>query len=470
MMADLVRQEILAFDDAREALQAALSQRTRERSRDRNDRIIRVAVAVRNIDPLSWLAAQTHDVKIFWSDRTRQTEVAAVGVAAHVRGSESPGNMLDRAAALAAAAPPNVRIYGGMAFDADAPPGDLWSAFGPAWFMLPRIELRKRGPYCVLAYHCVVDNDASEETPLDIAAGVIDSLRPEGPYPVFDAAGPQALTEEPNQGMWTRHVQDALGRIRENALKKIVLARKTRVEFEHEVNGLGLLALFASHAPKSSLFYMRPARGVAFLGASPERLYRRRGRLIETEAVAGTRPRSLDPEMDRVLGEQLLTNAKEQREHKLVIEAIRHGLSILCESFDGDSTMRVLRLRECQHLYASLTGRLQKNISDSRILRVLHPTPAVGGCPTQEALAVIRHMESFSRGWYAGPVGWMSRDAAEFAVAIRSALITGKRLHIFAGAGIVEGSVAEREWAELDTKMGTFHHLFAGNHGRRAES
>jgi menaquinone-specific isochorismate synthase len=94
------------------------------------------------------------------------------------------------------------------------------------------------------------------------------------------------------------------------------------------------------------------------------------------------------------------------------------------------------------------------------VLGALHPTPAVGGYPRAGALGDIRALEPFDRGWWAGPVGWIGADGAEFAVGIRSGLVRGERLALFSGAGIVSGSVPEGEWAEIEQKIGDFTRMF----------
>src|SRR5438105_3059657 len=82
----------------------------------------------------------------------------------------------------------------------------------------------------------------------------------------------------------------------------------------------------------------------------------------------------------------------------------------------------------------------------------LHPTPAVGGVPKDAALRFIREHEGIDRGLYAGLVGWVGEGRAELAVALRSALVRGRRARLFVGAGIVEGSSAETEWEETELK------------------
>ncbi|NBB72314.1 MAG: isochorismate synthase, partial [Bacteroidetes bacterium] len=89
-------------------------------------------------------------------------------------------------------------------------------------------------------------------------------------------------------------------------------------------------------------------------------------------------------------------------------------------------------------------------------VHALHPTPAIGGVPTEDALQAIRAQEPFARGWYAGPVGWIGPDAAEFAVAIRSGLIRDNTLALYSGAGIVDGSAPDSEWEEIEQKISDF--------------
>ena len=90
------------------------------------------------------------------------------------------------------------------------------------------------------------------------------------------------------------------------------------------------------------------------------------------------------------------------------------------------------------------------------LLDRLHPTPAVGGYPTENALPEIARIEPFSRGWYAAPVGWIGAESTQFAVAIRSGLVQGKTMSLFSGAGIVRGSDPHEEWQEVENKIQDF--------------
>jgi menaquinone-specific isochorismate synthase len=244
--------------------------------------------------------------------------------------------------------------------------------------------------------------------------------------------------------------------LEQGAAQKIVIARKSSFRFSGDLNPISLLLRLKSAMPRCFLFCFMPKPGVAFVGASPERLYRRQGRLIWSEAIAGTRPRGSSWTEEKDLGQELLTSDKDLREHRFVVRGIEETLARLCPSVQYNGNVSLLRLAHCQHLIAILKGTLGNDFVDADIIGRLQPTPAVGGYPSAPALAAIEKLESFDRGWYAGPIGWVAPNAAEFAVGIRSGLIDRSRLCLFSGAGIVEGSTPGDEWYEIEHKISDF--------------
>ena len=112
-----------------------------------------------------------------------------------------------------------------------------------------------------------------------------------------------------------------------------------------------------------------------------------------------------------------------------------------------------------QHLQTRVHAALRAGVGDAELVAALHPTPAVAGAPVASATEALRALEPFDRGLYAGPVGIVSRDGAEIAVAIRSALVEGDVLTAFAGAGIVDGSDPAEEWRETGHKLLAFEGL-----------
>jgi len=248
----------------------------------------------------------------------------------------------------------------------------------------------------------------------------------------------------------------------ENRASKIVLARETRLEFEHDLNPWQILEKLRSEAEDCYLFGLQPVEGTAFIGATPERLYRRVQRKIETEALAGTRPRRGNKSEDDGLGRELLNSEKDRREHNFVVENILGAIGDLCKDVAADKQPSVRKLSRVQHLSTTIEGTLRSQVTDPEILARLHPTPAVGGFPRESALEAIREIEGFDRGWYAGPVGRLGPSGTELAVGIRSGLVQGRTLTLYSGAGIVPGSNAEQEWDEIEQKMSGFLEAVVG--------
>ena len=118
-------------------------------------------------------------------------------------------------------------------------------------------------------------------------------------------------------------------------------------------------------------------------------------------------------------------------------------------------TSELVKLRKVQHLKRPISAEINNDCSDSQLLDNLQPTAAIAGLPRMSALDFIIDNEPFARGWYSGAVGFLSQQRSEFCVAIRSALVMGNKLHLFAGAGIVPGSEPSCEWEELDRKTST---------------
>ena len=236
----------------------------------------------------------------------------------------------------------------------------------------------------------------------------------------------------------------------------MVLARRTDFRFAEAPDPFLLLHRLRAANPEGFHFAFSPEGGATFLGVSPERLYRREGRRIISEAVAGTRRRGDSEREDQAIGDALLDSEKDRREHRFVADTVGRGLGELCRSYRADPAVSLLKLARLQHLRRGFEGTLRGHVDDVAIVAALHPTPAVAGNPTAAAVAEIAHREPFSRGWYAGPLGWVGAHGADFTVAIRSGLLSGNRLAVFTGAGIVRGSRPIAEWEELENKLAGF--------------
>ncbi len=415
---------------------------------------IRFEVPVGRVDLFGWLRGQQTLPKLYWSGRDDRSEVAALGAADLYESTvEGPEAMRKRLSPLLTSGDPRLRYYGGLRFDVGREADAGWAVFGAYRFVLPRFELRVRAGETVLACNLVLPRDVeNRDEILDEIENLSFVPRPSEenlPKPVSRA-------DEPGFPVWRKNVGRALSAFQERRLGKVVLARRTDFGFDDDLDPALLAGKLKESTPDCFHFYVEPEPGVAFVGASPERLFRREGRAILSEAVAGTRPRADSEDNDEDLREELLKSEKDRREHTYVRDSIREALGTLCQSLDIDGRMSEMKLTQRRHLVTGVRGTLREDVVDADILEAMHPTPAVGGHPRRAALREIADLEAFDRGWYAGPIGWIGADAAEFAVGIRSGLVSGRNLALFSGAGIVSGSVPEEEWAEIEQKIGDF--------------
>jgi isochorismate synthase EntC len=143
---------------------------------------------------------------------------------------------------------------------------------------------------------------------------------------------------------------------------------------------------------------------------------------------------------------------KEQREHSEVVEGIRDALAPLSRALDVGAEPRLLELPYISHLRTPVRATLRPDVGLDQVLTAMYPTAAVGGAPRDAALRFLSAEEGWDRGWYAGAIGFLGPRGADLHVAIRSAWVKGRRGRVFAGAGLVQGSTAEREWQETEDK------------------
>ncbi len=253
--------------------------------------------------------------------------------------------------------------------------------------------------------------------------------------------------ETPSFVVWKSLVDETVKRIKADEFKKIVLSRQTTLTFDAPLNPSEVLKMLNPLGQNGSLYLLQLDAHLAFLGVSPEKLFERQKKTITTEALAGTKKPSG------------AWTKKEFLEIEFVKKFIGEKLSECCHNIRWGVPSQIL-FGSIQHLYQQVEAHIQNEVDDKKLLTLLHPTPALGGYPQQEALEYLSKVESIDRGWYGGAFGLISAEQTNLAVAIRSALIRGNEMHLFAGAGIVEGSRGDKEWEELDCKLANFLKFF----------
>ncbi len=353
--------------------------------------------------------------------------------------------LLDLSASDRAAPPP--RFFGGFAFRPGQAQSDLWQNFGDARFVLPRLAYLKspEGAWLrLIARSADLSNSAFRA---ELSQQFMRAVRAlftahEPALPARELARRELAPEA-----WAELISAIQDEIKSGRVQKIVAARRVSLTLDRELSPAAVHSRLRDDAPESTRFAFRVGRST-FLGATPEGLLRKRGAELTTEAVAG----SINAD-DATAASRLLESGKDSREHEFVVSEILRLLAPLTSEL-APAKREVHRLRTVLHLRTPIRGRLREASHVLELVGRLHPTPAVGGVPTDAAVDFITSHEPDERGWYSGPVGWFDATGdGRFVVALRSGLLSGNRAELYAGAGIVADSNAPSEFAETRWKL-----------------
>ncbi|MDN4598928.1 isochorismate synthase [Leifsonia virtsii] len=245
-------------------------------------------------------------------------------------------------------------------------------------------------------------------------------------------------------------VARAVEHIREQDLSKVVLARELRGHLPLESDLRRALVELALGYPDCWTFAVD-----GLVGSSPETLVRVHHGTVTARVLAGTISRGSDAAKDAAAAASLAASAKDQGEHRFAVTSVMDALRPHSADLAASEEPFTLKLPNLWHLATDVAGMLSDGSSSLDLAAALHPTAAVAGTPRRDAVELIRELEPFDRGRYAGPVGWVGGDGdGEWAIALRCAQVTPEGdLTAYAGAGIVADSDPDRELAETTMKF-----------------
>ncbi|KZX21536.1 isochorismate synthase MenF [Rathayibacter tanaceti] len=245
-------------------------------------------------------------------------------------------------------------------------------------------------------------------------------------------------------------VASAVATVRAGHLEKVVLARDLTGRLPRDADLRRVLGTLASGYPDCWTFAVD-----GFVGASPETLVAVDRGIVSARVLAGTSARGADAADDAAAASALLASAKDRSEHAFALASLLHELHPHTRELSAGAEPFTLRLPNLWHLATDVRGLLGDASTALDLVGALHPTAAVAGTPTTEALALLKRLEPFDRGRYAGPVGWIDGHGdGEWAVGLRSAEVSPDgTITAWAGAGIVADSDPDSELAETGMKL-----------------
>ncbi|MGF1701430.1 isochorismate synthase [Photobacterium makurazakiensis] len=428
------------------ALQKAvelLIERIQQQSSEKTQRFSVKLDLPANTDLIDWMESQPLFPKFYWQSRDSREEVVALGQIKTFTDPKAAEKILAD----------DQRVWGGRSFDGRSVRNQRCLS---SFFFLPVVEIiRLDGGWQLAANTSPENTDKVVKSLSELSANATEV--PEIKSKII------GRTYLPDFAGWSKMIANALGAISRQEFEKVVLARKTTLKLDTPVSPAQLLKASRSSNHNSFHFMMALDTKHCFVGSTPERLFLRQERDLHTEALAGTIGRGINETEDNRLAQWLLDDNKNRYENRLVVDDIVNRLVPCCESMTVAEDPVLVRLRKVQHLKRGIGAQLTDSVYSSDLLDNLQPTAAIAGLPRDPALNFITEHEPFARGWYSGAVGFLSNHRSEFCVAIRSALIMGEDLHLFAGAGIVPGSTADSEWKELDRKTSTLCSLLGND-------
>ena len=243
-----------------------------------------------------------------------------------------------------------------------------------------------------------------------------------------------------------REILEGLDLINKGILKKVVLCKRINYAMNHKLNLIHILKNFRLNLNNSCTYvWKRNYEDITF-GASPEKLFSFREKILTLEAIAGTAQSGHNDKL-------LLKSAKDIREHDFVIDYLTDCLRLMKINKFHKGELKVVSFGPISHLCTEINSQFD-NICPFELLKTLHPTPAVCGLPKDKASNCIENIESFSRYNYSAPIGWVdSYGNSDFRGAIRGARYIYKELQLTAGSGLVQGSIPHKELQEINLKI-----------------
>lgn len=430
-----------AFEGAptRETSRALLERAIGERPQGVN---VIVTVPAPVAPPDALLRAFPHDASILW-DPPQSAANSGLGIAATLApNAQAIADFFEGAQHVAVEESPVPRVFGGASFAPGAAKEPPWESFGDGFLLLPTWTYHVDERAWLSLAVCGPEEEGSDAL-LDVFDAIWDSL--ERPIGVIPSPVSARRLDQSHPDGWSRQVEEIRSEIRADVFEKVVAARHCVVELETGAGSLDVLKRLEERFPGCTRFALWQG-DAAFLGATPELLISRRGAAVLSEALAGSTAHGDAARM--------LASKKEQEEHQLVVRAVLEALEPFCESLRSAPEPRVRELPNVLHMQTPVEGRLRDSTHVLDLVQALHPTPAVGGVPTREAIDWIVDHEDLPRGWYSAPVGWTDANGdGEFFVALRSGLLRDGKAWVYAGAGIMADSDPDAEYAETELKM-----------------
>lgn len=428
--------------------------------------LVSQSLRIPTVHPLAVYARSETDC-FYWADAEQRLYMAGIGTACHLCGegekrfeevdTARKAILQDSILDVPSFTPCTGPVFlGGFSFDPRQEKSEWWQGFSDGELHLPAYLVTEIDGQTWLTTNMIV----TEETKVSVLHAQVlreqEQLLATGNDPFVVEKTPaegKVYAKEVAPERWKSLVSEAAQRIRENKYDKVVLTRQLQLSADDVLQSAAVVQRLITEQPYSYVFAVTKD-SASFVGATPERLVTQKNQQIQSACLASSVERGDTIAADQAFGDWLLNDEKNRHEHQLVVDMIRTAIEQVCTDVQVPAEPVLYKMKDIQHLYTPVTGTAIRGSSLLKVVEQLHPTPALGGYPKQDAMRVIRETEDYERGWYGSPIGWIDyKDDGEFAVAIRSGLLRNKQATLFAGSGIVGDSDPDSEYQETRIKF-----------------
>lgn len=260
--------------------------------------------------------------------------------------------------------------------------------------------------------------------------------------------------DEENPGEYLESVEKVKRYINDGDVFQVNLSRLWQGRVAKGINGADIYQRLRQHNP-APFAGLATFSGLHVISSSPERLVKVENQHIETRPIAGTRPRGANQSSDNTLAKELMGDPKERAEHVMLIDLERNDLGRVCKpgSVKVDELMVLESYSHVHHIVSNVCGLLRENVTPGQVIRAVFPGGTITGCPKVRCMQILAELEQSTRGPYTGAMGYINLDGGmDLNILIRTMVLTGDRLELRAGGGIVADSMPDRELNETRAK------------------
>ena len=336
-------------------------------------------------------------------------------------------------------------IFGGENFDLEEINYDFWENMPIAQFILPRYIITKE-KFIVNLYlkdsNSLKNILSSLEKYINDINSIFKNCKPIKYKSTFvkvnNLETEDMYHDKLNQSIKTMKKND-------NPITKVVFSRIKKVSYTNSVPTINIYGNLLSKNEESMNFLLSFNKHISLIGSTPELILSKSSKIIQSESIAGSN-------FDRHKNE-FRSDSKEINEQRIVTDYILDFFENNTNNINYNDIPDIKKSSNIDHLCTSFNAQLKNNKNILDLLNEIHPTPAIGGYPKQNALKIIRNYKE-NRGWYGGPIGWIDNNLdGKFYLNIRSGVSVDKDLYLFSGSGITEKSISKNEWKETEHKF-----------------